>query len=179
MKLLKTSAATADSIPTKRSVSPEYAALTDRLTQLRDEQHSLRTEARLLDARIRSNTSLVTADTARQSRAAEILDGKPVAEQPADEARLATVIRRLGDLDAAADLLRTRIDVESRKAGTSIALPYNVGSSGTSERIGVDRRAKSRSFFGARADVWAVRGGSARGRNERKTTVSLLNSSSS
>jgi hypothetical protein len=51
---------------------------------------------------------------------AEIIDGKPVAEQPADEARLATVVRRLGDLDAAADLLRTRIDVESRKASAII-----------------------------------------------------------
>ena len=46
----------AGTIPTKRQVSPEFAALTDRLTALRDEQRNLQGEARTLA--IRSSAQL-------------------------------------------------------------------------------------------------------------------------
>jgi hypothetical protein len=103
---------TTDSIPTKKSISPDYAGLTERRTALHAEQHTLRGEARTLDAAIRASVPL---STRREARAAQILDGASVVE-PTAEDRLSIVMQRLGDLDVAIEMIEEKIDVEDRRA---------------------------------------------------------------
>jgi hypothetical protein len=111
----KTQVAITNAIPTKREVSAEFTALSDKLTALQAERQMLDVARQELIRKIEFNPG----PTARDVRAARIVDASNVVGQP-DHERLRVIAEQIGDLERAIEMLRERIDTEGRHASSLV-----------------------------------------------------------
>jgi hypothetical protein len=123
--------ATTTAIPTRREVDAEFAEQCDQLAALREDQRVDRAEARQLAVKQDAERSTAVGrdgdrstpsapKTARQERAERLLTGEPSVDVQTDQARLSALIERIGDRDAAIDLLGAKIAVSGRRASHKI-----------------------------------------------------------